>query len=414
MRYITVSVSGYSASHDQAARNFVTMVRLFRMARMGADTDTEDLPGEDWRSKAEAKGETHTEDPLAIALERARERGRGREAVAPEAIPPLGWRDILWRVLKGILEDRILYTSGGVAFFTLLSFFPAVATIVSVYGLVADVSTIHEHLTLLVSILPDGAITLIGNQMAHIANQAGTLSLVFFIIALWSADSGVAALFDAFNVIYKEKERRSLLALYGMTFLFTLAGMAFLLVAIGAVIVLPLVLAFLGMSTPAERFLSIVRWPILLMVLIPWLAALYRYGPSRRSAKWRWVTWGSAVAAVLWILTSIVFSWYVASFESYNRLYGSLGAGVGFMVPTRTHTRKKESSAIIPRRRKRFSYLINTDQVFGTHTQQVLFVPDCRSARRERRRDRRTSCARPEVMQAFISTEFSPGWRPIP
>jgi membrane protein len=62
------------------------------------------------------------------------------------------------------------------------------------------------------------------------------------------------------------------------------------------------------------------------------LAALYRYGPSRQSAKWRWVTWGSTVAAVLWILTSMLFSWYVASFESYNRLYGSLGAGIGFMV----------------------------------------------------------------------------------
>ena len=78
---------------------------------------------EDWRSKAQAKGERHTEDPVAIALERARERGRGREAGA--AIPPLGWRDILWRVLKGIIEDRIcFYTSGGVAFFTLLAFFP--------------------------------------------------------------------------------------------------------------------------------------------------------------------------------------------------------------------------------------------------------------------------------------------------
>ena len=105
-------------------------------------------------------GERHTEDPLAIALERARERGRGREATAPETIPPLGWRDILWRVLEGILADRILYTSGGVAFFTLLAFFPAVATIVSIYGLVADVSTIREHLTLLVGILPDGGIEL--------------------------------------------------------------------------------------------------------------------------------------------------------------------------------------------------------------------------------------------------------------
>ena len=84
---------------------------------MRNDVGTENLPGEDWRSKAEAKGERHTEDPIAIALERARERGRGREAGAPEAIPPRGWRDILWRVLEGILADRILYTSGGVAFF---------------------------------------------------------------------------------------------------------------------------------------------------------------------------------------------------------------------------------------------------------------------------------------------------------
>ena len=299
---------------------------------MEDDQGTEDLFGKDWRSKVPAKGGRQSEDPLAVSLERSRERGRGREATAPETIPPLGWRDILWRVLEGILADRILYTSGGVAFFTLLAFFPAVATIVSLYGLVTDVSTIREHLTLLESILPDGAIKLIGDQMAHIAGQRGTLSSVFFIVALWSANSGVAALFDAFNVIYKEKERRSLLRLYGTTFLFTFGWIAFMLAAIGAVIVVPLVLTFMGMSTPAERLLSILRWPVLLIVVILGLAALYRYGPSRRSAKWRWVTWGSTVAAVLWILTSMLFSWYVASFESYNRLYGSLGAGIGFMV----------------------------------------------------------------------------------
>jgi membrane protein len=247
---------------------------------MEDDQGTEDLFGEDWRSKVQAKGGRQSEDPLAVSLERSRERGRGREATAPETIPPLGWRDILWRVLEGILADRILYTSGGVAFFTLLAFFPAVATIVSLYGLVTDVSTIREHLTLLESILPDGAIKLIGDQMAHIAGQRGTLSSVFFIVALWSANSGVAALFDAFNVIYKEKERRSLLRLYGTTFLFTFGWIAFMLAAIGAVIVVPLVLTFMGMSTPAERLLSIVRWPVLLIVVILGLAALYRYGPA--------------------------------------------------------------------------------------------------------------------------------------
>ena len=131
--------------------------------------------------QVQAKGGRQYEDPLAASLERSRERGRGREATAPETIPALGWRDILWRVLEGILADRILYTSGGVAFFTLLAFFPAVATIVSLYGLVTDVSTIREHLTLLESILPDGAIKLIGDQMAHIAGQRGTLSSAFLL-----------------------------------------------------------------------------------------------------------------------------------------------------------------------------------------------------------------------------------------
>ena len=299
---------------------------------MEDDQGTEDLFGEDWRSKVQAKGGRQYEDPLAVSLERSRERGRGREATAPETIPPLGWRDILWRVPEGILADRILYTSGGVAFFTLLAFFPAVATIVSLYGLVTDVSTIREHLTLLESILPDGAIKLIGDQMAHIAGQRGTLSSVFFIVALWSANSGVAALFDAFNVIYKEKERRSLAASLWddvpvHAWMDRIHARGDRRRDRGAPRAHVHGHVHTGRASPLD-----LRWPVLLIVVILGLAALYRYGPSRRSAKWRWVTWGSTVAAVLWILTSMLFSWYVASFESYNRLYGSLGAGIGFMV----------------------------------------------------------------------------------
>ena len=234
-------------------------------------------------------------------------------------------------MLKGIIEDRILYTSGGVAFFTLLAFFPAVATIVSIYGLVADVSTIREHLTLLVGILPDGGIELVGNQITYIA-QHGTLNLVFFIVALWSANSGSSSPVRCLQRgLQGEGEAQSSASVWDDVPVHSRRDGLFCSLAIGAVIVLPLVVAFVGMSPPAERFLSIVRWPLLLMVIIPWLAALYRYGPSRRSAKWRWVSWGSTVAAVLWILTSMLFSWYV-SFESYNRLYGSLGTAVGFMV----------------------------------------------------------------------------------
>ncbi|MDP8920567.1 MAG: YihY/virulence factor BrkB family protein [Pseudomonadota bacterium] len=289
--------------------------------------------GEDWRSKLEEEAVTGI---LPDDLDRAHEPGRGREANSPGEIPARGWADILWRMLWGISEDRILSTSGGVAFFALLAVFPAIATIVSLYGLFADTSTIRGHLSLLAGILPGGVLDLIGDQISLITAQGSdTLSIAFitgFLVALWSANSGVAALFDALNVVYGEKEKRSLLRFYATTFLLTLGLIGFIILAIGAVVVAPVIVTFVGLATPVERLLAILRWPILLVVVGMWLAVIYRYGPSRRDPKWRWVTWGSVMAAVLWLGASMLFSWYVANFDSYNKTYGSLGAGVGFMV----------------------------------------------------------------------------------
>jgi membrane protein len=289
--------------------------------------------GEDWRSKLE---EEAAPGVLPDDLAHARQPGRGREANTPGDIPARGWKDILWRVLWGISEDRILSTSGGVAFFALLAVFPAIATIVSLYGLFADVSTIRGHLSLLSGILPGGVLELIGEQISLIVTQSNdTLSVAFiigFLVALWSANSGVAALFDALNVVYGEKEKRSLLRFYATTFLLTLGMVGVVILAIGAVVVAPVVFTFMGFVTPAGRLLSVLRWPALFVIVFAWLAVIYRYGPSRQDAKWRWVTWGSAMAAVLWLAASMLFSWYVANFDSYNRTYGSLGAGVGFMM----------------------------------------------------------------------------------
>ncbi len=289
--------------------------------------------GEDWRSKL---AEEASPGVLPDDLARAHEPGRGREANTPKQIPARGWKDIFWRMFWGISEDRILSTSGGVAFFALLAVFPAIATIVSLYGLFADASTIRGHLSLLAGILPGGVLDLLGEQIALITTQGSdTLSLAFvvgFLVALWSANSGVAALFDALNVVYGEKEKRSLMRFYATTFLLTLGMIGFIILAITAVVVAPVVLTFMGFVTPAERLLAILRWPILLVVVGLWLAVIYRYGPSRRDPKWRWVTWGSATASILWLTASILFSWYVANFDSYNKTYGSLGAGVGFMV----------------------------------------------------------------------------------
>ncbi len=294
--------------------------------------DADDKAEQDWRSEL-TRAE---EEPLVVARARAREPGRGRAAEAPAEIPPRGWRDILLRVIWAIPEDRVLSTAGSVAFFALLAVFPALTTVVSLYGFFADAGTIYTHLSLLEDVVPEGVLTLLGEELTRVASQRGDTLGVTFLIALvvsfWSANSGVAALFDALNVVYKEREKRSLLRFYATTFLFTLGGVLFVLLSIASVVVLPVALGLFGAATLAERFVAVARWPALLLAVMFALALLYRFGPSRRVAKWRWVTWGSVLAAVLWVVVSMLFSWYVASFDSYNRVYGSLGAGVGFVT----------------------------------------------------------------------------------
>jgi membrane protein len=288
--------------------------------------------GHDWRAEMGARSDSGR----SVDLARAREPGRGREANTPEQIPPRGWRDIFWRVLWSIPEDRILSTSGGVAFFALLAIFPAIAAVVSLYGLFADASTIGKHLSLLSGFFPAGVLELIAEQITLISRQGnqtlGTAFVLGLLIALGSANSGMTALFDALNVVYDEREKRSWVRFYATTLLFTLAGIVFVILAITGVVVLPMMLKFFGLATTTEWFLAILRWPVLLGTLVVSLACIYRYGPSRRDARWRWVTWGSICGALLWLVVSMLFSWYVATFDSYNKTYGSLGAGVGFMV----------------------------------------------------------------------------------
>lgn len=294
--------------------------------------ETQGEPAGDWRSELDRVDRRPTQDDFA----RAREPGRGRDADDPSAIPALGWRDIVWRVVLAVPQDRVLATAGGVAFFTLLAIFPAIAVVVSLYGIFADASTIATHLVVLGGIMPPGVLDLISGQIAAITSKpTKTLSYAFAIglgSALWSANSGIGALFDSLNVVYGERERRSLVVFYATTFLFTLGAIGFVIAAIGGVVVLPIVLGLVGIPVSAELIISVLRWPVLLVVVMAALAAIYRFGPSRRAAQWRWVTLGSGAAAIMWIAASMGFSWYVSSFDSYNRTYGSLGAGVGFMV----------------------------------------------------------------------------------
>ncbi|WP_210484688.1 YihY/virulence factor BrkB family protein [Microvirga antarctica] len=265
-----------------------------------------------------------------------KEHGRGRRARSPQHIPLKGWKDILLRTYEEFGQDRVMSVAAGVTYYALLAIFPAVAAFVSLYGLFADTTTIHEHLNVLAGVLPGGALEIIGEQVKRISSKgSGTLGVSFVIslaIALWSANAGMKAIFDALNIVYDEEEKRSFIKLNALSLSFTAGAIAFLAVAVGAIVVLPIILGYIGLGSGLEWLLSLARWPILLICVVIGLAVLYRYGPSRDSAKWRWVTPGGLGAAFLWLLVSVLFSWYVASFGSYNETYGSLGAVIGFMT----------------------------------------------------------------------------------
>jgi membrane protein len=264
------------------------------------------------------------------------EAGRGRSVDTPSEIPAQGWKDILLRVYHGISEDRILLVAAGVTFYLLLSIFPGIAALFSIYGLFADPADIAGHLDALANVAPSGALDVLREEMTRLASNGGTtLGLGFLVslaVSLWTTNSGVSAIFDALNIVYEEKEKRGLVRFYLTTLTFTLASIGFIILTISVVVLLPVVLNFIPLPGGTDPLVKIARWPILFVLTALALAALYRYGPSRGEARWRWITWGSAFATVVWIAASVLFSWYVASFGSYNKTYGSLGAIIGFMT----------------------------------------------------------------------------------
>jgi membrane protein len=274
--------------------------------------------------------------PLPPGLDPAEEADRGRLATAPIDIPAKGWHDVLLRVARKVIDDRVFALAGGIAYCGLLAIFPAVAMTVSLYGLFADASTVSRDLELLSNILPPGSAEILAAQMTRIVAKStdalGFAFLISLLVSLWSANAGMSALFDALNVVYKEKEKRSLWKFYATTLLFTSFAIIFLVIAIFAIVVVPIVLNLFGWGKHSDSLLGFLRWPALFAVVAIGLTVIYRYGPSRRPAKWRWVTWGSVVSALLWIAASMLFSWYVASFDSYNKMYGSLGAVVAFQI----------------------------------------------------------------------------------
>lgn len=255
---------------------------------------------------------------------------RGREASDPSEIPKRGWRDILLRVKQRVERDNLFIVAGGVAFSVFLSLFPGIAAAVSLLGLVMQPSDVERFVAAASTVLPPEALTIINDQVHEIVTASDqALGVGLFVsvgLALWSATAGMKALMTALNIAYGEHEKRGFLKYYGTALLLTLGAIVFIVVALALVAALPALLEHLLIPQWLRTLLGLTRWVILGGFMMLALAVLYRYGPSRERPQWRWVSVGSAVATVLWIAGSSLFSLYVTHFGNYNKTYGALAA----------------------------------------------------------------------------------------
>jgi membrane protein len=266
----------------------------------------------------------HTSSPTVAA-----DASRGRQAERPQQIPPKGWKDIARRTAKEVKQDQVPLLAAGVAFYALLSLFPAIIAAVSIYGLVADPETVRGQLDRLTQLLSPDTASILGQQIRQVtAGAGGALGLATvlgILTALWSASSGMKALITGVNMAYDETETRKFVKLRGLALLLTLGAMVLMGVALVLIVAFPALTN--DWPTALRWTASILRWLLLAALLIVGLAVLYRYAPDRDEPRWSWVSWGSGIATVLWVLASIGFSFYVSLFGNYNKTYGAL-AGI--------------------------------------------------------------------------------------
>jgi membrane protein len=274
---------------------------------------------------------TRTQDQSAV-----RDRLPGEEASKPTEIPPRGWWQVVKRAVKESGRDNVPMLAAGVAFFGFLAIFPAMIAALTLYGLVADPQTVAAQVGDLSAALPQQAQPIIADQLQSVASTSGGALSIGLVIALlaavWSASSGTGNLIKAVNLAYDEDETRGFLKLRGIALLLTLGAIVFVLLTIALVAVVPIVLNALPLGPAGTVLAQVVRWVLLVAVIVVVLAVVYRLAPDRDEPRFAWVGTGSMVAAVLWIVGSVLFSLYVNNFGSYNKTYGAIAGVVVLML----------------------------------------------------------------------------------
>lgn len=246
------------------------------------------------------------------------------------------WGQRLARVWRAIGRDNISIMAAGIAYYAMLSIFPGMSALVLTYGLVADPLTIEHHVDALIGVLPNEALKLLSDQLNALVSappaKLGIGLLISVLIALWSSTSGTSAMMNALTIAYEGKEERGLLHFYGLSIALTVGGAVFVLIALVLIAGVPAAVAKIPMLGFWQELLPLLRFPLLAVLTLFGLGALYRLAPDRARPAWDFFRPGTIAASLLWLAGSSAFSFYAAHFGSYDETYGSVAAVVLLLV----------------------------------------------------------------------------------
>lgn len=237
---------------------------------------------------------------------------------------------------SNLLEDNFSLLAAGIAFYFLLAAFPALAALISLFGLYSDPRFIGEQIDAGSRFLPHDVFQIFSEQARKLASAEGqVLGLSFFIsmaVALYSTSRGINALIKGFNIAYKVKEKRHFMMQNIVTFILTIVIILYLLISLSMIAIAPALFKILHLPYGFEENFLDLRWPFLFFFAYLGLQILYHYGPALKNPPWRWMNWGALIATILWLFGSGLFSMFVSNFGAYNETYGSLGAAVVLLI----------------------------------------------------------------------------------
>ena len=255
---------------------------------------------------------------------------RKPKAHAPWQIRSRGWADILRRAWKDTGRKNLSLVAGGVSFYLLMALFPALAALVSIFGLIANPADVAQGVASLSGMLPASTVTLIGNelrQLVSVSHKSLGLGIVIGVaIALWSGERGMTGMMEALGIAYDRPERRGWIRFNVTALLLTVAVIVGGTIALALVAGLPVVLDAAGVRGVARWIGLVAEWPFLIVFVMGLVTLIYRYGPDQTAPEWKWASPGVIVATFLWLAGSSLFTIYIYEFGNYNRTYGSLGA----------------------------------------------------------------------------------------